>query len=104
MREGATGKLLQGINEDAEAFLKMGRGQGELRLPLVEMIGRKLLPANEIDRQFDAQYGSAEAQFEFVIFLDGAERERKAVEANVEQFRQSWRRPKWHVLTQKIEK
>jgi len=38
-----------------------------------------------------------------VTFLDGFERGRKAVEADLEQFRQSWRRPKWHVLTQKIE-
>jgi hypothetical protein len=75
-----------------------------LRLPLVEMLGRKLLPANEIARQFDSQYGTTEAQFEFVTFLDGYERGRKAMEANVDQFRQSWRRPKWHVLTQKIEK
>jgi hypothetical protein len=71
-----------------------------LRLPLTEMLGRKLLPANEIARQFDSQYGSADAQFQFVTFLDGFERGRKAVEATVEQFRQSWRRPKWHVLTQ----
>jgi hypothetical protein len=62
------------------------------------------LPANEIVRQFDSQYGSDEAQFEFVTFLDGNERGRKAVAASVEQFRQSWRRPKWHVLTQKMEK
>lgn len=75
-----------------------------LRLPLVEMLGRKLLPANEIARQFDSQYGSKDAQFQFVTFLDGYERGRKAVEASVEQFRQSWRRPKWHVLTQEIRK
>jgi len=75
-----------------------------LRLPLVEMLGRKLLPANEIARQFDSQYGTTEAQFEFVTFLDGYERGRKSMEADVERFRQSWRRPKWHVLTQEIEK
>jgi hypothetical protein len=80
------------------------QGLRGLRLPLVEMLGRKLLPANEIARQFDSQYGSDEAQFQFVTFLDGYERGRKAVEASVEQFRQSWRRPKWHVLTQEIGK
>ena len=80
------------------------QGLRGLRLPLVEMLGRKLLPANEIAKQFDSQYGSADAQFQFVTFLDGYERGRKAVEAGVEQFRQSWRRPKWHVLTQEMEK
>jgi hypothetical protein len=71
-----------------------------LRLPLTEMLGRKLLPANEIARQFDSQFGTEEAQFQFITFLDGYERQRKAVGSSVEQFRQSWRRPKWHVLVQ----
>jgi hypothetical protein len=76
------------------------REQRGLRLPLIEMLGRALLPANEIVRQFDAQYGTADAQFEFVTFLDAVEKKRAAVESPVEAFRQSWRRPKWHVLLQ----
>ena len=71
-----------------------------LRLPLVEMLGRKVLPANEIARQFDEQLASGPAQYEFIAFLDGYERQGKAVEAGLAEFRQSWRRPKWHVLTQ----
>jgi hypothetical protein len=80
------------------------QGRHGLHLPLVEMLGRKLLPANEIVRLFDSQYDTAEAQFQFVTFLDGFEREREAVETGVEQFRKSWQRPKWHVLIQEIEK
>jgi len=71
-----------------------------LNLPLEEMLGRQLLPANLIAKQFDEQYGTAEAQFEFIRFLDGHEREGKAVESSLEEFRKSWQRPKWHVLTQ----
>ncbi len=71
-----------------------------LRLPLVDMLGRKVLPANEIARQFDEQLATGQAQFEFVAFLDGYEHQGKAVEAGLAEFRQSWRRPKWHVLTQ----
>ena len=63
------------------------------------MLGRPVLPANEIVRQFDSQYDKSEAQFEFVAFLDGFEREGKAKESTLEEFRQSWKRPKWHVLT-----
>ena len=75
-----------------------------LRLPLVTMLGRLLLPPNEIVRQFDSQYGTSDAQFDFVTFLDGYEREGKAKEATVDEFRQSWRRPKWHVLVQEARK
>jgi len=72
-----------------------------LKFALTEMLGRKLLPANEIARQFDTQQGTAEQQFDLVIFLDGQERKRSAVEASLSDFRSSWRRPKWHVITQK---
>ena len=71
-----------------------------LTLPLVEMLGRKVTPANEIARQFDAQCGTPEEQLELVLFLDGQERHAKAVEGSLAAFRQSWKRPKWHVLVQ----
>jgi hypothetical protein len=72
-----------------------------LTFPLVEMLGRKVTPANEIAKQFDAQCGTPEQQFDLVIFLDGQERQTKAVEASLEDFRKSWQRPKWHVLIQR---
>jgi len=72
-----------------------------LKFPLTEMLGRKLLPANEIAKLFDAQEETANQQFDLVAFLDGHERKRNAVEASLEEFRSSWQRPKWHVLTQK---
>lgn len=75
-------------------------GMRGLNLPLTEMLGRQLLPANLIAKQFDEQYGTPAAQFDFIAFLDGYERGNKAVEASVDEFRQSWRRPKWHVITQ----
>jgi permuted papain-like amidase YaeF/Yiix C92 family enzyme len=71
-----------------------------LTFPLVEMLGRKVTPANEIARQFDAQCETAKEQFELVIFLDGQEWPIKAVEASLATFRESWRRPKWHVFVQ----
>lgn len=71
-----------------------------LTFPLVEMLGRKVTPANEIAKQFDAQYGQPEQQFDLAVFLDGQERERKAVESSLAEFRKSWQRPKWHLLIQ----
>lgn len=76
------------------------QGMQGLHLPLETMLGRKLLPANLIARQFDEQYGTPAAQFEFIQFLDGYERGGKAVESGVDEFRKSWQRPKWHVLVQ----
>lgn len=71
-----------------------------LRLPLVEILGRKATPANVIARQFDETYATTEQQFDFVLFLDGQEFSNKAVESGLSEFRNSWRRPKWHILTQ----
>ncbi|MBE0543502.1 MAG: hypothetical protein IH623_19330 [Verrucomicrobia bacterium] len=72
-----------------------------LTFPLIEMLGRKVTPANEIVKQFDTQFGTTEQQFDLVIFLDGQERQTKAVAASLEDFRKSWQRPKWHVLIQR---
>lgn len=55
-----------------------------------------------IARQFHEEFGTPRQQFDLVIFLDGREKRRLAVEAGVDEFRQSWRRPKWHVVTQNL--
>ncbi|BCR03112.1 hypothetical protein DESUT3_01810 [Desulfuromonas versatilis] len=87
----------------SELVFKAYEGGGELpryRFPLVEILGRPLTPPNEMARQFDAEWGTESAQGELVVFLDGYEKAGLAVEAPVAEFRQSWRRPKWHVLLQ----
>lgn len=66
----------------------------------VTVLGRKVVPANEMARQFSACYGTPEQQFDMVLFLDGFEQEKVAVESTADEFRESWKRPKWHVLTQ----
>jgi hypothetical protein len=86
-------ELVYKAYEPAEGF----RG---LRFPLIEMLGRKVTPANELAKQFDAQSGTGEQPFDLVLFLDGQERQKRAVEASIEVFRESWKRPKWHVLAQ----
>ena len=71
-----------------------------LKFPTIEMLGRQVTPANELVKQFDAQHGTEDQQFEMILFLDGQERHKKAVEASLAEFRQSWKRPKWHVFVQ----
>lgn len=70
-----------------------------LRFPLVRVLGRFATPPNEIVRDFDASFGTAGQQFDLSAFLDGHERERRAVPETVEVFRTSWKRPKWHIAT-----
>ncbi len=71
-----------------------------LRFPLVEVMGRPVTPANLLARQFDEQHGTSRQQTDLVLFLDGIEREKRAVEASLESFRASWKRPKWHLFVQ----
>ncbi len=66
-----------------------------LRFVVPVLLGRPVMPANEFARQFDEAFGSSEQQLDLVLFLEGQERARQAVERSVDAFRQSWRRPKW---------
>ena len=77
-----------------------GGGMKGLRLPLTEMLGRKLLPANEIAILFDKEFGKEGQQFDFVLFLDGHEGGKTAIQSTLGAFRESHTRPKWHIITQ----
>jgi hypothetical protein len=47
---------------------------------------------------FSEEWGESSQQFDLVLFLDGDEGDRKAVESNVANFLESWKRPKWHIV------
>lgn len=74
-----------------------------LDLPVIEILGRNVMPANLLAKQFDEHFGTAEQQFDLVVFLDGQELAKRAVESTVAEFRDSWRRPKWHVFVLELE-
>jgi len=71
-----------------------------IHFPITEVIGHKVSTPNSMVRQFDEQYGSKNAQSDFVLFLDGFEKENRAVESTKKEFRKSWQRPNWHILIQ----
>jgi len=77
-----------------------GAGMDGLRFPVREVMGRKVSTPNDMVRQFDEQSQAPAGTSNFVIFLDGFEKDRKAVESSAEAFRASWRRPNWHILVQ----
>ncbi len=71
-----------------------------LKFPMLNVLGRLVAPANEWVHQFDATFGTDAQSFDLVMFLDGWEKERMAVEGSLDEFRKSWRRPKWQAATQ----
>lgn len=73
-----------------------------LAFPILSILGRPATPANELVHQFDAAFGTADQQYDLVLFLDGQEKTRTAIEGTLDDFRKSWRRPKWHIVTQGI--
>lgn len=79
---------------------ELGSGIKGLRFPLTEVLGRTVSTPNGMVRQFDQQCSTDNAQADFVLFLDGFEKEKRAVESTQEQFRASWQRPNWHILIQ----
>ena len=75
-----------------------GEAKKGLRLPLENLMGHMVTPANAFVRQFDEAFGTGDQQMDLVLFWDGDEKENQAVESGLEAFRRSWQRPKWHIL------
>jgi len=65
------------------------------------VLGRNVVSANDIIRQFDAEYAKDGSQFDFVLFYDGYEKGGYAARSTVDVMRKSWSRPKWDIFTQK---
>ena len=71
------------------------RNRNGLNLQLVEIAGRKTLPANEIARQYAQEHGRDSRQFDFVYFLDASEKAGKAFVSTEDAFLVSHTRFKW---------
>ncbi len=72
-----------------------------LQFDIPKMMGHFVLPANDFAKQFSETYATDEQQFDYVLFVDGNEYEKTAKFSNLETFKESWKRPKWHILTKK---
>jgi hypothetical protein len=71
------------------------QGKDGLNLELVELAGRQTLPANDLARQYVAERGRADAQLEFVAFIDAIEKQQVAVFSTEEEFAATPERTKW---------
>lgn len=76
------------------------KGMQGLEFPLVDVAGRRTLPANEIVKRFDLEAGKADRQLDFVVFIDAHERDRSVFEATPQALRDTWKRLKWDVAQQ----
>ncbi len=59
-------------------FRAYGGNAGTIRFPLETIMGRQTMPAINLVRKFDQEYGTDGAQFEFVAFIDGDEATRSS--------------------------
>lgn len=74
-----------------------GADQRGVAIDLVDVAGRRTLPANEIVKRFDSDLSAGTPQLDFVVFLDGNEKEDKAALGTEASFRASWKRLKWDI-------
>ncbi len=75
-----------------------GPAKNGLAIPLVTVMGRKTFPANNLAELFATERSLDNPQLEFIYFLDGREKEKKAVVGSEGAFISSYRRTKWDVL------
>ncbi len=72
-----------------------GTGKEGLNLKLVDLAGRKTLPANEIVKCYAENYGTEKSQFDFVYFIDASEKQIKTFVADEKALLKSYKRVKW---------
>jgi hypothetical protein len=69
-----------------------------LRVPYVDLVGRRAVPPTSLARAFRDERGQEEPQFEFVYFLEGREHDKRAVVGDADAFAATVTRPKWDIV------
>jgi len=69
-----------------------------LRVPYVELVGRRAVPPTSLAQTFRDERAREQPQFEFVYFLEGREREKRAVVADADALAATVDRPKWDIV------
>jgi hypothetical protein len=84
-----------------KAYLCSSNKKG-LKFNLEPKAGRLLLSPNSIIKKFDLEFDSENAEFDFVVFYDASERERKAIRKGAKDLKLTWKRSKWTVVKRRI--
>ena len=72
--------------------------EGMINIPLEQMMGHPIVPANQYAQLVDREFSTKNAQLQCIVFLDGNEKNKNAIISNEHSFRKSWQRPKWHII------
>ena len=73
-----------------------------LTFKLEHKAGRLLLSPNNIIKKFDTEFDSEDSEFDFVVFYDGSERERKAVRKSAKDLKGTWKLNNWTIVKRRI--
>jgi hypothetical protein len=68
-----------------------------IHIDLVDVAGRRTLPANELVKRYAAEADLPNRQLDFVLFLDAREKEQRAFASDENAFRASFKRLKWDI-------
>lgn len=73
-----------------------------LTFDLEPKAGRLLLSPNSIIKKFDTEFDTENEEFDFVVFYDGSERERKAIRRSAKQLKETWKISKLRTAKHRI--
>ena len=68
-----------------------------IKISLVDVAGRRTLPANDFAKLYDAEAGKPDRQFDFVVFVDAKEKEGTVAISDEATFRKTGARMKWDI-------
>lgn len=95
--------------EDSASADRLGTAEliarlfGDEAVPEAISLDRRVYSVNGAVERFDSVYGSPQERFDLILFLDGNEARRSARPEPVEEFRRTWRRPKWTIAQEKTD-
>lgn len=84
-----------------KAYLCSSNKEG-ITFDLEPKAGRLLLSPNSIIKKFDIEFNSKNAEFDFVLFYDGSEREKRAIRKSAKDLKATWKISKWRTVKRKI--
>lgn len=81
----------------SELVYKAYQNTNKLNLDLKEMNGRLIYSPNDFTEKYFQEFEREGQELELVLFLDGNEKKGVAVEKDEKVFKNTWKRPKWHI-------
>jgi hypothetical protein len=73
-----------------------------LELELEDFNGRSLYSPNSFAKKFTDELGQTGQQLDLILFIDSDSKKNSAKEKFTDEFIETWKRPKWHIVTERI--